>query len=60
MEASKVIDTIKMHIEGMGNRQVQINAKIHDLNVELQRLVDERSALESTLYRIEKTMEAEV
>ena len=59
MEASKAVEMIKMHIEEMGGRQKQLNAKIHDLNTEVQRLVDERCALESTLYRIEKEMEEE-
>lgn len=54
----KIIAMIKSHIEGMGHRQMEINKRIHDLNTECQELVDERCALEATLHKIEKELEA--
>ena len=59
MDVTTVIVAIKAHIEEMGGRQRQLNAKIHDLSTEVQRLVDERCALEATLYKIEKEVEGE-
>lgn len=52
----KIIDMIKLHIEGMLSRQQQINMQMRELQAKVEMVMEEKAELESTLFRIENAI----